>query len=154
MEIEAIITKLNQDKNTPNINSNNLQNSHLTEAEKRFLKTFSPEKKLIVYGSLAPNAENHWVVEHIKGNWQQGIVKGLLLKEGWGIELGYWGFKHTEPENQENINVFVLSSDELVANWQAIDDFEGDEYRRVLAKYELNDGEIGVGFIYAVNESL
>ena len=39
-------------------------------------------------------------------------------------------------------------------NWQAIDDFEGREYKRVLAKYQLNDGHIGVGFIYAINEDL
>ncbi len=153
MEIDAIIKQLNQDKNTPNINSNSLENTHLTAFEKDFFKTFSPEKKLIVYGSLAPNAENYWVVEHIKGNWQKGIVRGLLLKEGWGIEMGYLGFKPTDAENQENINVLVLFSDELIANWQQIDDFEGEEYRRILAKYELNDGQIGVGFIYAVNDN-
>jgi gamma-glutamylcyclotransferase (GGCT)/AIG2-like uncharacterized protein YtfP len=153
MEIEAIIHKLNQDKDTPNINSDSLQNTHLTAVEKDFFKIFSPEKSLIIYGSLAPNAENHWVVEHIKGNWQKGVVKGQLLKEGWGIEMGYLGFKPSDDENQETINVFVLFSDELIAHWQAIDDFEGDEYRRILAKYELNDGQIGVGFIYAINES-
>jgi gamma-glutamylcyclotransferase (GGCT)/AIG2-like uncharacterized protein YtfP len=153
MEIETIIRKLNQDKNTPNTNSDSLHNTHLTAVEKDFFKTFSPEKKLIIYGSLAPNAENHWVVEHIKGNWQKGIVKGLLFKEGWGTEMGYLGFKPSDGENQETISVFVLISDELVAHWQAIDDFEGDEYRRILAKYQLNDGQIGVGFIYAVNES-
>jgi gamma-glutamylcyclotransferase (GGCT)/AIG2-like uncharacterized protein YtfP len=152
MEIDKIIRKLNQDRNTPNISSDSLENTHLTAVEKAFFKTFSPEKRLIIYGSLAPNAENHWVVEHIKGNWQKGVVKGLLLKEGWGADLGYYGFKHTELENQEDINVFVLFSDELVAHWQAIDDFEGSEYKRILAKYQLNDGQIGVGFIYAVNK--
>ena len=152
MEIGALITKLNQDKRTPNIDSDSLENTHLTDVEKDFFKIFSPEKKLIVYGSLAPNAENHWVVEHIKGNWQKGIVKGLLLQEGWGAEMGYLGFKHTESDNQETIKVVALLSDELPANWQAIDEFEGDEYKRVLATYQLNNGQIGVGFIYAINE--
>jgi hypothetical protein len=33
-----------------------------------------------------------------------------------------------------------------------LDDFEGDGYRRILAKYELDNGETGVGYIYAINE--
>jgi gamma-glutamylcyclotransferase (GGCT)/AIG2-like uncharacterized protein YtfP len=153
MEIDKIIKKLNQDKNTLNLHLISLQNKQLTKAEKSFIKTFSPEKTLIIYGSLAPNAPNHSIVEHIKGNWQRGIVRGVLLKEGWGAELGYYGFKHCQSEIQEEIQVFVLISDELVDNWAYLDDFEGSGYRRILAKYELKNGQIGVGFIYAINES-
>jgi gamma-glutamylcyclotransferase (GGCT)/AIG2-like uncharacterized protein YtfP len=110
------------------------------------------EKTLIVYGSLAPNAPNHSVVEHIKGDWQQGIVRGKLFKEGWGADIGYLGFKHCSIEEQEEIPVFVLFSDELPANWAYLDDFEGEEYKRILAEYELKNGQIGVGNIYAINE--
>jgi gamma-glutamylcyclotransferase (GGCT)/AIG2-like uncharacterized protein YtfP len=151
MEIDKIIEKLNQDKNTSNINSNSLENSLLTADEKAFIMTFKPEKTLIIYGSLAPNASNYSVVEHIKGDWQQGIVRGRLFKEGWGSESGYWGFKHCGSEEQAEIPVFVLFSDELVDNWAYLDDFEGDEYKRILAKYKLNNGQIGVGFIYAIH---
>ena len=152
MEIDKIIEGLNRKKNTSSIGSGNFQDTNLTEVEKTFIKTYSPEKSLIVYGTLAPNAPNHSVVEHIKGNWQQGIVRGRLEKEGWGAELGYYGFKQTSSEKQEEIKVFVLFSDELVANWQLLDDFEGNGYRRILAKYELQNGQTGVGNIYAINE--
>ena len=83
----------------------------------------------------------------------QGIVRGSLEKRGWGAELGYYGFRHTSHEKQEEIKVFVLLSDELVKNWQLLDDFEGDGYKRILAKYELENGQIGVGNIYAINEA-
>ncbi len=33
-----------------------------------------------------------------------------------------------------------------------MDDFEGEEYRRLLAKYELQNGQIGIGNIYAIHE--
>ena len=152
MEIDKIIEGLNRKRNTPGIGSGNFQDRNLTEVEKTFIKTYNPEKSLIVYGTLAPNAPNHSVIEHIKGNWQQGIVRGSLKKKGWGAELGYYGFKHTIQEDQEEIKVFVLLSDELVENWQLLDDFEGNDYRRILAKYELENGQVGVGNIYAINE--
>ncbi|PSR57443.1 gamma-glutamylcyclotransferase [Adhaeribacter arboris] len=124
----------------------------MTEEEKELLQTYKPEKSLIIYGSLAPNKPNHAVVEHIKGEWKKGIVRGKLENVGWGAALGYLGFKHCRKKDQQKISMFALISDELVSNWQMLDEFEGDEYRRILAKYELDTGEIGVGYIYAINE--
>ena len=97
-------------------------------------------------------APNHSVVEHIKGNWQCGIVKGTLENKGWGADMGYYGFRQTDIEDQKQIKVLVLVSDELVANWKMLDDFEGSGYKRILAKYELANGQIGVGNIYAIND--
>ena len=150
-EIDKIIEGLNR-KNSAAIGSGDYQDTTLTEIEKTLIKTYSPEKSFIVYGTLAPKGPNHSVVEHIKGRWQQGIVRGSLEKKGWGAELGYYGFRHVGDKDQEEINVFVLFSDELVANWQMLDDFEGNGYRRILAKYELENGQLGVGNIYAINE--
>ena len=152
MEIDKVIEGLNRKNKTPGTGSSDFQDTNLTEIEKTFLKTYSPEKSLIVYGTLAPNAPNHSVVQHIKGHWQPGIVRGSLEKKGWGADLGYYGFKHTSKERQEEIKAFILFSDELPANWQLLDDFEGNGYRRILAKYELANGQIGVGTIYAINE--
>ena len=152
MEIDKIVEGLNRKINTPGVSSGNFQDTDLTEAEKNFIKTYNPERSLIVYGTLAPHAPNHSVIEHIKGNWQQGIVRGNLEKKGWGADLGYYGFRHTSVEEQQEIKVFVLFSDELPANWQLLDDFEGDGYRRILAKFELENGQTGVGYIYAINE--
>ena len=147
MEMDKIIQFLNE-----KIISGNWQNTDLTALENNFLETYQPHKRLIIYGSLAPNAPNHHIVEHIKGSWQQGIVRGKLFQYGWGVDLGYYAFKHVPVEEQTDINAFVLISDELANNWDYLDDFEGDGYKRILAKYELNDGQIGVGNIYAMNE--
>jgi gamma-glutamylcyclotransferase (GGCT)/AIG2-like uncharacterized protein YtfP len=152
MDIDEIIEGLNRKKNISAIGSGGFKNTDLTEVEKTFLKTYYPERSLIVYGTLAPDAPNHSVVEHIKGSWKRGIVKGSLENKGWGADLGYDGFMHTSIKEQKEIEVVVLFSDELVANWQMLDDFEGSGYKRTLAKYELTNGQIGVGNIYAINE--
>lgn len=152
MDIDKIIEGLNRKRNISAIGSGDFKNTDLTEVEKTFMKTYNPERSFIVYGTLAPDAPNHSVVEHIKGSWQQGIVKGSLENKGWGADLGYYGFMHTSIKEQKEIKVFVLFSDELIANWKMLDDFEGSGYKRILAKYELTNGLIGVGNIYAINK--
>ena len=127
------------------------KNTDLTAVEKPLIDAYPPEKILIVYGTLAPNAPNHSVIEHIKGTWHKGIVRGKLEKEGWGAETGYWGFKQTPENEQEAIKAFVLFSNELATNWDYIDDFEGHEYKRILVPFELENGDKSVGFIYAIN---
>lgn len=152
LEIDSLIEGLNNHKDISSIVANDLNNSSLTEVEHDFIKTYLPEKALIIYGSLAPNEPNHSVIEHVKGTWQKAIIRGKLEKKGWGADLGYYAFRHCAHGEQEIIDAFVLFSDELVANWPHLDDFEGDGYRRILAKYELDTGEVGVGYIYATSE--
>lgn len=151
MEFDQIIDTLNKKVNISGITLSNLEDAGLTEVEKAFIKTYKPQKSLIIYGTLAPGRPNHSVVEHIKGKWRKGIVKGKLENKGWGAELGYDGFKPAGLEEQVEIKAYVLFSDELIANWKYLDEFEGDGYRRILAKFELVNGEAGVGYIYAIN---
>ena len=75
------------------------------------------------------------------------------MNEGWGAELAYFGFKHAHRDEQENIEAYILFSNELVDNWSYLDEFEGDGYKRILAKFELENGEVGVGNIYAINDA-
>lgn len=152
MEIDNIIESLNLRENVSQIPLNNLDDAALTNLEKYFFNTYKPQKVLISYGSLAPNCSNHSIVEHIQGIWLEGIVKGRLENKGWGSDLGYLGFIPVRIEDQEEIKVVILFSDQLVQNWEMLDEFEGKEYRRILCKYELENGEIGVGYIYAVNQ--
>lgn len=124
----------------------------LTESENTLLQKFQPQKHFIVYGTLAPNRPNHHKVAHIKGTWHEGIVKGKLVSKGWGAELGYNAFKHCSIDESTDIQAFILVSEELPKNWQALDDFEGVEYKRILAQYELANGTQGVGYIYSLND--
>lgn len=150
METDTIIDELNRRPNISSMVSTNLEDINLSENEKALFLKYRPEKSLIIYGSLAPNRSNHAVVQPIRGKWIKGIVRGKRKNKGWGAELGFFGFTHAPKEEQEQIEAFVLMSDELVANWSRLDAFEGHEYRRILARYELENGETGVGFIYAV----
>jgi len=151
MELDTIIESINKKQQTLKPEAIRLEGLHLTKTEKSFIQKYKPEKVFIVYGTLAPGRPNYSVIEHIKGQWQQGIIRGKLVREGWGAELGYNAFKHVSTDEQEEINVFVLTSDQLVANWQFLDEFEGSGYGRILAKFELENGEEGIGYIYAVN---
>lgn len=152
MESDQIIALLNRNKGVSRVASNKVNDYRLTEAEKGLIDKYKPEKVLIVYGTLAPDKPNHHVVEHIKGKWQKAIVRGKLQKLGWGADLGYYAFRYTSPGEQDEIPAWVLHSDELIDHWERLDEFEGSEYNRMLAKYELENGDKGIGFIYAINE--
>ena len=154
MELDKIIERLNKNETISNIVVNNLEESNLTDDEKQFIKRFIPEKSLIIYGTLAPGKPNHHIVENIKGEWIKAIVRGKLENKGWGADLGYKAFRHTNIEEQVKIDAYILLSEELVANWHYLDEFEGNGYKRILAKYELENGEIGVGYIYATNDNI
>jgi gamma-glutamylcyclotransferase (GGCT)/AIG2-like uncharacterized protein YtfP len=152
MEIDVLITDLNKIITSQGKGVDKIDKEDLTVAEEQFLNEYEPQKSIIIYGTLAPNRPNHSKIEHINGKWIKGVVKGKLVKEGWGAELGYYGFKHSSINEQESIEAFILFSDELVNNWTYLDEFEGDGYRRILAKFELENGEVGVGNIYAIND--
>ncbi|WP_286927617.1 gamma-glutamylcyclotransferase family protein [Flavobacterium sp. UBA4197] len=150
MNIAEIITGLNKNSRVPDIMVNRLESFDLTETEKAFFKKFKPENYLIIYGTLAPGKPNHHIMEHIRGEWQQATVKGKLENKGWGAEMGYYGFRHADAGEQNEIEAYVLFSDELVANRKYLDDFEGSGYKRILASYKKSNGETGVGYIYAI----
>ncbi|WP_338840997.1 gamma-glutamylcyclotransferase family protein [Flavobacterium ginsenosidimutans] len=107
---------------------------------------------LIIYGSLAPGESNHSVMDPIKGEWKKAIIKGKLQEGGWGSSLGYNGFIPMNSKEAEIIKAYVLFSEDLSANWDYLDEFEGDGYTRIQTEYELESGEKGIGFIYALNQ--
>lgn len=152
MELDTLIQNLNQKITAQGVGIEKLGDKDLTAAERDLIAQYNPERSLIIYGTLAPNRPNHSKIEHIKGKWLKGIVKGKLVNDGWGAELGYFGFKHASIEEQVHIEAYILFSDELGNNWANLDAFEGAEYQRILAQFELENGEIGVGNIYALNE--
>lgn len=150
MDLDFLIEKLNVKIVSAGYGFEKLNIQDLTPAERALLKTYRPGQSLIIYGTLAPGRSNHSEVQHIKGEWKKGIVKGKLLAVG----EGYLAFQHTQTGEEQDIEAFVLFSEEWMDNWPRLDEFEGEDYRRILAKYELNSGEIGIGNIYAVNSGV
>ncbi|MFA4867993.1 MAG: gamma-glutamylcyclotransferase [Pedobacter sp.] len=149
MELEKLIAELNG-KAIKREFSGNLEYPDLSKTQKELLKKYRPERAFIVYGTLGPGGPNHYFVENISGEWYKGFVNGSLESGGWGADLGYNGFRHTDAGNQQQIKAAVLVSDHMSENWERLDEFEGDGYIRVLAKFELEDGKLGVGYIYAL----
>ncbi|KAA6439695.1 gamma-glutamylcyclotransferase [Dyadobacter flavalbus] len=126
----------------------------LSDSEQSLIKTYVPQNVFIIYGTLAPGKPNHSKVEHIKGEWKSAVIKGGRLEsKGWGSKMGYDGFVPVpDPEQKMDIAAQILFSDELTKHWESLDQFEGEGYRRILARYELADGHKGVGYVYAINE--
>jgi gamma-glutamylcyclotransferase (GGCT)/AIG2-like uncharacterized protein YtfP len=47
--------------------------------------------RLFIYGTLAPGRPNEHVLADVPGTWERATVRGKLLDEGWGAEVGYPG---------------------------------------------------------------
>lgn len=107
----------------------------------------SVDRRLAVYGSLAPGQSNHAQMAGLDGEWQAGIVRGHLLPSGWGAAAGYPGLR-PDPFGPE-VRVQLFTSDDLPAHWARLDAFEGAEYERVVIDVDL--GTHGVAaWIYAL----
>lgn len=152
MSLFADIAILNRKKDIAAITVTNLGQYNLLPSEKKLLKKYTPENKLVVYGTLAPGKPNNHKLAHIKGEWLPALLKGGRLKsKGWGANLGFNGFVPSHENEQEDIPCQVLVSESLTIHWPFLDEFEGSEYRRILAIYEIESGEKGIGYVYAIN---
>lgn len=98
-------------------------------------------ERLFVYGTLAPGRPNEHVLADVPGVWEPATVRGELVQQGWGSAAGYPGI--VLDDSGPEVHGFVFGSEELNRRWKRLDDFEGDEYRRVLAPVRLSGGEGG-----------
>ncbi len=87
----------------------------------------------------------------MRGTWTDAYVRGHLHSSGWGLTAGYPGL--IPDEGGDLIPVKVLSSPELPAHWQRLDEFEGPDYRRVLIPVEDDRGVFAIGNVYALARS-
>ena len=105
-------------------------------------------ERLFVYGSLGPGRPNEHVLAAIGGDWQVASVRGTLRHEGWGAAMGYPGVQLGEEGSE--VRGFLFSSENLSEHWQALDEFEGASYQRVLTTVRLDDGTTLAAYIYAL----
>ena len=110
-------------------------------------RVLTAQHRLATYGTLAPGRVNHHEVSDLAGTWREGRVRGWLSDDGWGATLGFPGLK-LDPEG-DRVPVHVLESPELLEHWARLDEFEGAEYARVVARVETQDGVIEAS-IYVV----
>ncbi len=105
------------------------------------------DRRLAVYGSLAPGKSNHGQMAGLRGTWTPGTVRGWLVESGWGAAQGYPGLR-PDPAGPE-VAVQVFASDDLPAHWARLDAFEGDEYERVEIEASTESGPVSAQ-IYAL----
>lgn len=110
------------------------------------------EKRLFVYGTLAPGQANHGLLEKLQGSWHKGSVSGHLYPNGLGPTTGYPVVDLTDPA--QSIDGFILISDALPGHWPLLDDFEGEGYRRVKTMVTLPNTSRLQAFIYVLDTSL
>jgi len=112
---------------------------------------FSADDRLATYGSLAPGRPNHHQLHGLNGRWFSGHVRGTLLEQGWGAELGYPGIILSDDGYDVEVEVFECA--DLVGHWPLLDDFEGPGYERVVALVRTSSGQVEAS-IYALSQRL
>jgi gamma-glutamylcyclotransferase (GGCT)/AIG2-like uncharacterized protein YtfP len=106
-----------------------------------------PEYRLAVYGSLAPGRANHDQMDGLSGHWTEGSVRGRLLEEGWGAEIGYPGI--ILDTDGPSVGVQLFESLDLRDHWARLDEFEGTGYRRTVTTVSTVEGDLPA-FIYVL----
>ena len=105
-------------------------------------------ERLFIYGSLQPGGPNEHVLTAIGGEWEPAVIKGSLVERGWGAKIGYPGLVIDESGNEVHGHVF--SSPNLNAKWAYLDEFEGEEYERIVASVTLQSGEQVRAHVYVL----
>lgn len=105
-------------------------------------------QKLFIYGTLGPGGPNQHIMDKIGGEWEAASLKGRLVEQGWGAEMGYPGLIIDDAGS--DILGHVFSSMNLVDHWSALDAFEGEGYERVLTQVQLKTGESVDAYVYVL----
>jgi len=105
-------------------------------------------RRLAVYGSLAPGEANHGQLSGLRGSWSQGRIRGHLEDRGWGARIGFPALRLDATGREVAVQVFT--SDDLPAAWPRLDAFEGADYRRVVAAVTLDDGSFVAANVYVL----
>lgn len=108
--------------------------------------TFSPSRKLFVYGTLGPGQPNEWMMRRIGGRWREAVVRGQLRPAASG-RFPYPLFS-IDPEGKE-VEGHLFISPDLPHYWEKLDRFEGPSYVRLLIPAYYRDGSRDVANIYA-----
>ena len=105
-------------------------------------------QRLFIYGSLQPGGPNEHLLTAIGGEWEPAFVTGKLVGRGWGATMGYPGLVLDAAGTKVHGQVF--SSSKLNASWDYLDEFEGDEYNRVITEVTLDSGERVQAYVYVL----
>ena len=84
----------------------------------------------------------------IGGEWEPAVIKGNLVERGWGASIGYPGI--VVDESGSDVHGHVFCSSNLNAKWDYLDEFEGEEYERIVTSVTLRSGEQVQAYVYVL----
>jgi len=105
-------------------------------------------QRLFVYGTLGPGKPNEYILSAIGGTWEEASVNGFLNPQGWGAKMGYPGIVLDDAGDE--IKGYIFCSDKLGNHWDELDEFEGQDYERVLARVKTKDKIAIEAYIYVI----
>ncbi|MEW6110476.1 MAG: gamma-glutamylcyclotransferase [Nitrospirota bacterium] len=92
-----------------------------------------PERKLVVYGTLAPGKANHGKLSGIQGHWEDCTVYGRI-EEIDGLPFFVW------QSMGPSLKAHLFISDFLPGSWDELDRFEGSKYKKILIPVTTSHG--------------
>ncbi len=102
-----------------------------------------PEYRLIVYGTLLPGNVNYKILEHYKGKWLDGKIKGQME-----IIDNYKYFTWDSSSNETTVK--IIETTEQPIEFKNLDKFEGKLYKKILIPVNINN-KIYISYIYTKN---
>ena len=78
-------------------------------------------------------------------------MKGYLKMQGWGAAMGFPGL--VPDAAGEEVRGLLFSAANLSNFWATLDNFEGEQYERVLVVAYLQDGSAVEAYVYVLRRS-
>lgn len=106
------------------------------EADQAFSTNMGAHERLCVYGTLRTGEENHHLMEPLNGQWHDVTYPGYFSApdDSYDYPRIAW-----TPAGDINPGELVIS-DKLPRHWAALDDFEGEDYCRLLTIVQASSG--------------
>ena len=108
--------------------------------------------RLFVYGTLAPGQSHHDMLSEFDGVWLDAMIRGRLYPEGVGITAGYPVIDLRD--GRDIVKGYLFTSVHLSSLWDALDEYEGEGYRRVKVFALIEGGESLESFVYALDHNI
>ena len=108
--------------------------------------TTAADRRLAVYGTLAPGEPNHHQLAGLDGRWLAGEVNGRIFASGCGTHKAL-----TLDPSAPPVAVRIFESADLPDHWSRLDDFEGESYRRVVTDVTTDEGQRPAWIYVAAN---
>lgn len=107
------------------------------------------KQSLFVYGSLRPDGSQANLLSCISGHWTAATVKGHFYPAASCYGANTYPGVVLDKQGEE-IAGFIFSSDNLDVHWSVLDEYEGEDYMRVLATAWTQELETVEVYIYVL----